>query len=878
MKGLNHIKLSSILFNNTQKFYVPEKTYEDYDNSMLVLSANRNLNSYGYTLSNNMIEKLSKYSDEDITSVYKDLISCIKQYIGDDYNKIELFYPNFPEEVMEKSDEELYLNSLLYYIFSQTDDERMKNIALIIRDAVTEDKKDRLPLIEKFPRKLKVINAAKEHDLSELISDKIHAPKGMNDEDVNAFITYICYEKSADNIKNVLSPDKKFESKENLVKTALVMHKLDADNEMSKLLTDAKDVVRFAAALSNIHFKELNENAPAVNNIELAVKKTYSNKTGKVQFKLNKNEQRFIKNMLNNCKNLYYDIWKDEAIFKRLMNRIDAKRGPERVVKAFDNLASGNKTDEKGRPVISIPRQFEEAVNALITAENTKDYYDIYNNLEKLAGNYPGYFNSQYIHFLDVAGKADKAIVFIDISYLIKHCGNVPVQDLLKTYNALELRTQTDKDVRVFKNKAQKILVAENKPLSLTKDQIRTAKLHIKETLLAATKDTKKLGAVYIDPELENKKIPLRDLRNASPGNIIPPYSVIPCMKEKNLLAAAIYWKNHTDENGRSVRSDIDLGVSFYDKDRNLIDTVNYCDLRNEYAVHSGDYTDAPNGATEMLLLDKELMKQNSIKYAVFNVRGFSVPFDKAEGLKFMFMEKEGCFNNVPKPDKLLHAEIDKDSWYGLEPDKERKVIFMGKPFEPSQIEYPIKINAPATSATPCIYDVEENKIHWIDHTGLLNLCSNVQDKDAQYMISGELEYAYNNAIPNMKQLFEIWGNSCGEITDDITKADTIFSVLPLDSKECGLKETAKVISSFELDYISNEFCGKPIQPEVIEKEKEFVQTEEEELYRIEKQNKNSYDEKYNISTDEITHNSINEKNSKEKNKNRIEFDDDFCL
>ena len=59
MKGLNHIKLSSILFNNTQKFYVPEKTYEDYDNSMLVLSANRNLNSYGYTLSNNMIENLN---------------------------------------------------------------------------------------------------------------------------------------------------------------------------------------------------------------------------------------------------------------------------------------------------------------------------------------------------------------------------------------------------------------------------------------------------------------------------------------------------------------------------------------------------------------------------------------------------------------------------------------------------------------------------------------------------------------------------------------------------------------------------------------------------------------------------------------------------
>lgn len=877
MKGLNHIKLSSILFNNTQKFYVPEKTYEDYDNSMLVLSANRNLNSYGYTLSSNMIEKLSKYSDEDITSVYKDLISCIKQYIGDDYNKIELFYPNFPEEVMEKSDEELYLNSLLYYIFSQTDDERMKNIALIIRDAVTEDKKDRLPLIEKFPRKLKVINAAKEHDLSELISDKIHAPKGMNDEDVNAFITYICYEKSADNIKNVLSPDKKFESKENLVKTALIMHELDADNEMSKLLTDAKDVVRFAAALSNIHFKELNENMPAVNNIELAVKKTYSNKTGKVQFKLNKNEQRLIKNMLNNCKNLYYDIWKDEAIFKRLMNRIDAKRGPERVVKAFDNLASGNKTDEKGRPVIPVPRQFEEAVKTLAATKNGKEYFEICGKLNKLAENYPGYLNSQYIHFLDIAGKADNSAVFNDISYLINYC-NIPVQDLLKTYNTLELRAQNDKDVRVFKNKAQKFLVAENKPLSLTNEQIETAKFRIKETLFTKIKGTKKLGAVYIDPELENKKIPLRDLRNASPGNIIPPYSVIPCMKEKNLLAAAIYWKNHTDENGRSVRSDIDLGVSFYDKDRNLIDTVNYCDLRNEYAVHSGDYTDAPNGATEMLLLDKELMKQNDIKYAVFDVHGFSVPFDKAEGLKFMFMEKEGCFDNVPKPDKLLHAEIDKDSWYGLEPDKERKVIFMGEPFEPSQIEYPIKINASATSATPCIYDVEENKIHWIDHTGLLNLCSNVQDKDAQYMISGELEYAYNNAIPNMKQLFEIWGNSCGEITDDITKADTVFSVLPLDSKECGLKETAKVISSFELDYISNEFCGKPVHPEVLEKEreKEPVWTENKEISKhceTERQSEENYDIWFTENASRYFGG-----NNVKQSKNKVELDDDFCL
>ena len=141
---MNLIKreLNSIMFNNQQKFIIPLSTDSVYpltNNIQAVLTINRNLESFGYTLDTEILEQLSKFSIDDLTYIYNDIIDIIKEKIGiNEFTKTNLFYSNFPDEVMDKSESELYFNSLLYYTFSQTDDVRDKIIASYIKDTVSD--------------------------------------------------------------------------------------------------------------------------------------------------------------------------------------------------------------------------------------------------------------------------------------------------------------------------------------------------------------------------------------------------------------------------------------------------------------------------------------------------------------------------------------------------------------------------------------------------------------------------------------------------------------------------------------------------------------------------------------------------------------------
>ena len=786
---------NELLFKNIHKVIIKSPDSDiQCDNANIALSVNRNIEGFGYTLSTDALATLAKLPAADIQNFHNEIINILNESSGcKDYQSVDLFYPNFPEEVMEKSEIELYLNSLLYYTFSQTPDERMRMIADAIHQEITEEKINRLPLIEYFPAKLEVINLAEKDELEKLIKNRINAPKGMSADNLNDLRAYAkAFPKT---FYSILLNDEPFSSKENLVKTATVLYELGRTEEMKPLFKDAADVLRFAAHLSNKNF------GSPVNQLSLSAKKTTINPSGKICFKLTAPEKRLIKELLNNCSNLYYDVWKNEGLFKRLMSRIDAKKGPERVVKAFDNLSHKNKTDESGRPILPVPRQFTQAVHSLIANPDEPSV----SRLNSLVENFPGYFMKNIVHFAETASQNNQAfnILLAEVS----KC-NLPVQDMLTAYNSINLRVG-DIPSRVFKTKSGHFMTAENKPLAMSKAQIDRLKLSIMQTLRQNISQTHSLGKTYIDPELDTIKIPTRSMRDCSAGNIIPSYSIFPGNKNKNLLTFGIYWKN-PDTNHRC---DIDLSASLYDANMNKSIKSHlffrslkcYSDSGSLLGVHSGDYTDAPNGATEMIALHKQALKEAGIKYAVIQVNGFSVPFSEAEGLKFITMEKEGTLNRSDIPANNILCKVPT-----ADKNNELKVAFFGEPFEASQFENPIKLNAPATSEIPCIYDIEKDNVIWIDYVGAIHLNNSVVAQESQVTSWLALDYAENNAIPTMEQLFSLYAQTNGEITKDIREADTIFTRLPFDAQKAEIKDNAKIICSYELDYISDTFCGKP--------------------------------------------------------------------
>ena len=143
----------------------------------------------------------------------------------------------------------------------------------------------------------------------------------------------------------------------------------------------------------------------------------------------------------------------------------------------------------------------------------------------------------------------------------------------------------------------------------------------------------------------------------------------------------------------------------------------------------------------------------------------------------------------------------------------------------------------------PVYYDVEEGQFHWLDYTvkdhsyPLGRGLRNTENPAMMSHILKEIWSAQNTNVPSMLELLEMYGKYNGEQTTDITEADTVFSYQNIDREQLGIKEEARVISSFELDLISKEFSGnsdlsKVEQEPVKEVEKKEVNMAEHPLVK----------------------------------------------
>lgn len=90
-------------------------TYEQTDSEKAMVGAIlKNVQSLGFTFARDVLEILFHYNRAELESFYRDLIPELKKLVGADvqYNPM---YPNFPQQVMEASDVELFINAIVHY-------------------------------------------------------------------------------------------------------------------------------------------------------------------------------------------------------------------------------------------------------------------------------------------------------------------------------------------------------------------------------------------------------------------------------------------------------------------------------------------------------------------------------------------------------------------------------------------------------------------------------------------------------------------------------------------------------------------------------------------------------------------------------------------
>ena len=802
-------EMKKILFANTRKIIIEEGSLPAPNNVALALTVNKKLEQYNMCLDASAIRALSTQTANEMSATWQEMEKIIRDVSGaNDFNG-PLFYANFPEEVMAHTDAELYLNSLFYYSFAQTNDKLSIAIANELQAMMSESKRNRLPLLEQFPRDLTIINKGTEQDLFKMMDARMHS-LNMSEQQFEELKRFSFVYKNEFN--KMLESETPFQSKETKVKIAMMLHHERRDKEIAFLLKDSVDVLRFAAILSK-------ENGMEKNNVELKPIKDIS-------FKLHANEKRLIRYLLNNCSGLYADIWRQKELFQRLMNRLGTTKEsgcPERVVKAFDNLANKKKLDEHGNPIVNTEREVELAIEHLNkTGDNTK--------LEKIASERAGEFRRIYI---SAVAKTKEEYRHFTIN-AIRHCAlsdSIPVKDLLTIREQLSMAREANElmangtpKAKIYAHSGDKRFVTTDRGVNLTNKNIEDMRELLMNTASTMVDGYQHLGKVYLDDDLKNVKAPGREMRGASGGSVLTPYSSIETNEDKNLLIFGIRWEK-TEKGHDGDWLDVDLSVHMYDKDYNDKGHVSYSNLRSFSAVHSGDFTHVHEcgHSTEAIVADKSRLKLQGIKYLVAEVHCFSIPsFRDAGNCRFVYEQREGSFDEFNKrnPANAKNAYLGHDP--KLAGQSEGNPVFMGEVFEPSTLENCITLNSDGTSTIPLVYDVENEKILWLDMTlnnGHRAMPRNTENPLIMTSVMAEIERAQHNPYPSVKDLIECYAKHNGEFTDNIQEADTVFTRYNIDAEELGLKENARIITGFDVDVISKEFSGNDDQSMIVKEE-----------------------------------------------------------
>ncbi|HJZ55375.1 MAG TPA: TerD family protein [Gemmataceae bacterium] len=196
----------------------------------VLASLQKNLESLGFLLGEDVVEGLKTLSPLQVDAFYQRLVKDLRAMVGV-HRKFEPFYPNFPAQVMEMSEAALYFNAILYYW---------------TLDRPGYEKEEREPLQDK--PKYRIIRLGTREDFEGIFTllAKSKSPYSPQDrDDVKWFVAQY-----RDGIKRLL-PDQ-IPCKENLavIGAELIRNTADAGAVLGDYVKTATDVLRLAVAMS----------------------------------------------------------------------------------------------------------------------------------------------------------------------------------------------------------------------------------------------------------------------------------------------------------------------------------------------------------------------------------------------------------------------------------------------------------------------------------------------------------------------------------------------------------------------------------------------------------------------------------------------------
>jgi hypothetical protein len=531
-----------------------------------IATALKNLEALGYVFSLDLITACRTLTPEQFVVLYQELVTDLKARKGADHEFAPM-YPNFPEQVMQMGEGELYFNAIIHY---WTDGRFLPHTEV----------KERFPLLDEV--ELSPIDLGTVAEFEGLFGKIASSNTSLSVSDIQDLAWFVrTYKEDIKRLMPEAIPQKETAS---YVAQLLVEYtsREFALPYVEALCKTATDVLRFAVAMCED------------GDVSLATATKFRS------FK--RSERVLLLGLVDRFPNPTEDMlrWKDRWI------RLGERLHPGEYAGKFPTVAKAFSVLRNDEPYETFNSQIEKTLAdkkavAAATRLSTR----------------PGDFARRLDHLLrlDTSTTSQEAVLLLFNTVAEK----VSTPVLMQVRQHFGERTDTS-GLRVFfpKGNLAKAQGIENTLPALSEALCARVVAMCEKALTERFAALPKLGKVYIDPLLRDYTAPFamrsasKALRTLVRGTKLP-------LPPGDVLRFFVWWKN-----GRE-RTDIDLSATLFDTEFQYVDILSYYNLQGFGGVHSGDIVDAPEGASEFIDISREKLREKNVRYVVMSLNSYSL-------------------------------------------------------------------------------------------------------------------------------------------------------------------------------------------------------------------------------------------------------------
>ncbi|PHI03065.1 TerD family protein [Fusobacterium polymorphum] len=568
--------INSIAFRHLNGIYIPKNIDNNVNETLSIeelATLIKKFEGYGYIFSKELAIAISKEERNVIIDKLKAVIKVIEDFKSD--KNYTVFYKNFPDEVINMSEIDLYINQILHYWIGYLP----SNSENIIKEDVEPSK-----LV-----KARELNLIDDEMIEKLFIDLLSSNVTLSEQ----YLDDVCVLTNNKSIKELENYMEYIQMKETL--TTVSSYILKKEGVLIGNFKTATDILRLIAKISG---NELNNK-----HIHFAY--------------FSRAELREFIDKLENLKNIMPDIkryskpW--HTFFKLYAKKINFNKYPK-VRKVADMLFGDiSYMTERGKineKIKRLPIMSEEELDNFV-----KEYIVFY-----------GDYVREILSLLNKAKENQYEKLLLGLENCVT---KVNTRILFQLYDRIINLKAKDKTIpRLVNSKGKWRRLRES--ISLSDELLNRVLQIVEDGIKTQLKEKENLGKVYIDEDYKNIMLTTSEKDSNVSLRPMTRGSRIKFNPDAEVLRFFVAWKNLDEKTLKELntiydRVDVDLSALTFNENLEFNDVAAYYNQKKSGFAFSGDITNAPEGALEYIdVFDLERLKKKGNRYILMQIRSYN--------------------------------------------------------------------------------------------------------------------------------------------------------------------------------------------------------------------------------------------------------------